>query len=151
MTTRPGMIDVHVHPDAASVIGDAAAAAHPLETGGILLGWYVDDLVVVRYAIEVPDPDATGAGWTREQERAQAAMDAALAEVRNPWAGYIGDWHSHPAPIGPSDLDIAVMRDTSREYANPIALLVHRADGVLDPVVTHRGRVLQATVRALSA
>ena len=38
--------------------------------------------------------------------------------------GYVGEWHSHPSPSGPSTVDRAAMRATARVSFNPIALLV---------------------------
>lgn len=55
-------------------------------------------------------------------------------------AGYVGDWHSHPAACGASSQDVTSIRRASRQYTEPLVLLVHRSDGTLDHVVAHRGR-----------
>lgn len=132
---------VEVHPDASEVIAAAAEAAHPRETGGVLLGWWDGDDVVVRYAVEVTDPQASTTSWTRDQSTAQAAMDTAVYEHQHPWLGYIGDWHSHRAACGASSQDLASIRRASRQYTEALVLLVHRADGAVEHVVAHRGRV----------
>lgn len=129
-----------VHPDAAATISSAAAAAHPRETGGLLLGWWDDSRVIVRHAVEVPDPDATTHSWSRHEHPAQAALDAALVDHEHPWLGYVGDWHSHPAACGPSSQDKVSIQRASSEYDQPLVLLVQRADGVTEAIIANHGR-----------
>lgn len=143
MTAIP--VVVAVHPDAVEVIAAAAAAAHPQETGGLLLGWWDADRVVVRHVVEVPDPGATKNSWCRDEVPAQAALDVALGEHSHPWLGYVGDWHSHTAACGASSQDITSIRRASRQYPEPLVLLVHRADGVHDCTTAHRGRLRLST------
>ena len=148
--TNTRVVVVDVHPDAAGLIAAAAAAAHPRETGGLLLGWWDTDRVVVRRAIEVPDPTATTNSWSRDEPQAQAALDAALHEHEHPWLGYVGDWHSHPAACGASSQDVTSIRRASQQYSEPLVLLVHRADRTFDHVIAHRGRPRPATIPAPS-
>lgn len=136
---------VDVHPDATEVIAASARFAHPRETGGLLLGWWDPGRIVVRHAVEVPDPAASTSSWSREQLRAQAALDGVLAEHEHPWLGYVGDWHSHPAARGASSQDVISIRRASRAHPEPLLLLVHRSDGAFDHVVAHRGRTRRAT------
>ena len=42
-------------------------------------------------------------------------------------------------------VDVASIRRASRQYAQPLVLIVHRSDGVLDHVVAQRGRIRAAT------
>jgi hypothetical protein len=100
----------------------------------------------VRHALEVPDPDATANSWSRDELRAQAALDAALAEYQHPWLGYVGDWHSHPIACGASGQDLASIRRASGQYDQPLVLLIHRADGVVETIGASRGRQRQATL-----
>lgn len=139
-------IVVDLHPDAAKAIAAAAVAAHPRETGGLLLGWWDADQIVVRHVVEVSDPGATSNSWSRDQPGAQAALDATLHEHEHPWLGYVGDWHSHPAQCGASRQDVASIRRASKQYPEPLALLVHRLGGTFDYVIAHRGRRRSATV-----
>ena len=143
-------VQADVHADAVDVISTAATAAYPRETGGLLVGWWDTDRVVVRYAIVVPDATATDTSWNREQTHAQAALDSALAEHQHPWLGYVGDWHSHPAPCGPSRQDLTSIRRASRQYTQPLILLVHRSDGALHHLAAHRGRMRTVTAAPLS-
>lgn len=138
-------LPVDVHADATTLITAAAAAARPRETGGILLGWWDGGQVAVRHAVEVPDPEATAASWSRDELRAQVALDAALAEHEHPWLGYVGDWHSHPAACGPSAQDLVSIRRASRQYDQPLVLLIHRGDDVIDTIGAHREHRRQTT------
>ena len=147
-------VTARVHPIAAATIATASAAAAPAETGGILLGWWDGGLVVIRHAMEVPDADATTTGWTRNEQRAQIVLAAALAEHAHPWLGYVGDWHTHPAPCGPSRQDERSIRRASRGYAMPLLLLVYRSDQRLEARAARGGRthsvILEETTTRLS-
>jgi integrative and conjugative element protein (TIGR02256 family) len=143
---RKLQVGIRLHVDARRAIAAAAAAGHPKETGGVLLGWWDDGNVVVRDAIEVADPFATTDSWSRDHDRSQLALDGALALHKHPWLGYVGDWHSHPAPCGPSSQDHRSIRHASRQYDHPIVLLIHRTDGAVDVVAANRGRAGRATL-----
>lgn len=143
---RQASLAVDVHADAMTAIAAAAAVAHPRETGGILLGWWDDGRVAVWHAVEVPDPHATTNSWSRDELRAQAVLDATLAEYQHPWLGYVGDWHSHPAACGASGQDLASIRRASCQYDQPLVLLIHRADSVVETIAARRGHRRQATL-----
>ena len=49
----------HVSPEVVAKLSDLAEAALPLETGGILLGWYEHHDIRVTDGIVVDDPAAT--------------------------------------------------------------------------------------------
>ena len=53
MRGRPIVVETDVQ--ATETIAVTAAAAHPHETGGLLLGWWDTDRIVVRFALEVRD------------------------------------------------------------------------------------------------
>ncbi|MGW4830805.1 Mov34/MPN/PAD-1 family protein [Amycolatopsis japonica] len=120
-------------------IAAAAAAAHPRETGGVLLGWWLDERIMVHYAVEVPDPDATQGSWVRDYDTAQVALQEALRDQGHPWLGYVGDWHSHPANFGASSQDLTSIQRAANQYDHPLVLLVHRTDGHVEAVVTTSG------------
>jgi len=123
-----------------------AEAAAPSETGGLLLGWWIGDSVVARYAVEVRDPSASDISWTRSPESAQKALDYAVLEFDHLWLGYVGDWHSHLAPLGASRQDLDSIRRASRQYAKPLVLLIHHADGIQDIRCATRGRLRSVNV-----
>lgn len=139
---RRAALSAQVHHTARATIAAAALAAQPSETGGILLGWWEDDVIVVRYAIEVLDRTATTSSWSRDEAQSQMALESALGQHQHPWLGYVGDWHSHPAPCGPSGQDERSIRRASRSYRAPLLLLVRRADGQLDARAARSGRTI---------
>lgn len=137
---RLAALTAQVHDAARAAIAAAAVAAQPCETGGFLLGWWEDSVVVVPFAVEVPDQASTSSSWIRDEVRSQAALESALELYRHPWLGYVGDWHSHPAPCGPSGQDERSIRRASRSYPAPLLLLVRRSDGQLDARAARAGR-----------
>src|SRR5258708_37992334 len=118
----------------------AAKAAEPRETGGLLLGWWnTGDAIVVRHAIEVPDPQATPTSWVRRPRAARAALARALTALSHPLLGYVGDWHSHRAARQASWQDQTSLAQTSLQYQHPVLLLVHLSGDVIDITAAHKG------------
>jgi proteasome lid subunit RPN8/RPN11 len=130
-------------------IRQLAAAAHPRETGGLLLGWWDQSAPIVCAAVEVPDSHAGRNRWTRHEERAATALAAALAASVEAYVGYVGEWHSHPLDLGPSSRDISELRRISRQYPLPIVLAVARRRGRIDTRIAVGGRL--TTPRRLAA
>jgi molybdopterin/thiamine biosynthesis adenylyltransferase/proteasome lid subunit RPN8/RPN11 len=122
----------------------------PTETGGVLLGCFVDGRPVVTAVVEICDDDATPTayhvpeGATQDAVSAARAMDARL--------GYIGEWHSHPSGAGPSPLDVAAMAalaDSDAEATEPVLLIVLPSDGEperIEAYVSTEGRLKPATI-----
>lgn len=78
----------------------------PNETGGVLVG-YVDAAGrTVITAIVGPGPRAfrTPSRFRRDGEYAQREVDL-LHRQSDGRDDYVGEWHSHPAPVGPSGID----------------------------------------------
>lgn len=107
----------------------AADAAHPLETGGVLIGVYVDGHPWVTRVVEIASADRgrshyqLPAGTTRPAVKASRAEDARL--------GYLGDWHSHPKDVRPSAVDLASLAVVSYRQPrrpNPTLLVARRAE-----------------------
>lgn len=87
-----------------------AAARHPFETGGALVGYYASDKLAVVTEVLGPPAD------TIHGPRALVLGAAGLAEhfaAIWPARYHLGDWHTHPgeSPPVPSDTDHATMRD----------------------------------------
>jgi hypothetical protein len=131
-------------PVAMESIKGFAEAALPRETGGLLLGWWEPDIVIVKHAIEVPDPEATPTSWRRTEATAQHALDQALQHLAHAWLGYVGEWHSHPSPCPPSATDLAAIAGASRQFTEPLALLVYSPPGTISARAAHHGS-LRAT------
>lgn len=86
-----------------------------LETGGLLLGYWSGDTVVITDTVG-PGPDALHAATSfrpdaRWQREALAAMYAASGRVTT----YLGDWHVHPGgSSAPSRTDRGTLRRIAR-------------------------------------
>ncbi|MFC7865998.1 SAVED domain-containing protein [Streptomyces murinus] len=130
--TRPAP-RIELRQEAYEAIASATARQLPRETGGILLGYREDANLAVTHALVVDGQGASTHRYVRDDVRANALLAEFLAErADDDPTGYVGEWHSHPAPSGPSSIDVAAMRATAREYDGPIALLVY-APGGADP------------------
>ncbi|MFF5794638.1 SAVED domain-containing protein [Paeniglutamicibacter sp. NPDC012692] len=128
MTRSPAKIKLSQ--DAYEAIATETAKHLPVETGGILLGYREGTNLVVTHALMVDGQGASGVRYVRDDVRANSILDAFLAERdRDDPVGYIGEWHSHPAPHGPSPIDVAAIRETAKTSEGPLALLVHAPGG----------------------
>lgn len=150
MTTDRRTIDI-VGPAWADVIR-CAGVAPMRETGGILLGWRHATGVHVEQALEVPDRQAGHTWYRRRHAPAEAALAAILDQLpEGSDLGYVGEWHTHPAPVGPSFCDRRELRRISGKTTNEVALLVVAYDkgaSMWTPVglTAHRRRIHQADV-----
>jgi proteasome lid subunit RPN8/RPN11 len=113
---------------ARDMITAAAATAHPNETGGVLLGVLTRDRPWITTAAEIPHAGATGTYYELRGGAAPAMVDA-MTPV-DPRLGYLGEWHSHPADVGPSSLDAQSMRDiaadTTAGCEHPVLIIARR-------------------------
>ncbi|MFF1257595.1 Mov34/MPN/PAD-1 family protein [Streptomyces sp. NPDC058321] len=148
--TRPAT-RIELRREAREVITSETAQHLPRETGGILLGYGEDADVVVTHALVVDGPGASTHRYVRDDVRANVLLAAFLASrADDDPTGYVGEWHSHPAPSGPSPTDVAAMQATARDHDGPIALLVH-APSAQQPffgLITRRQRMGRVTSKA---
>ncbi|MGW6954161.1 SAVED domain-containing protein [Streptomyces chartreusis] len=148
--TRPAT-RIELRQAAYDAIASATAQQLPRETGGILLGYQEDDNVVVTHALVVDGQGATTHKYVRDDVTANALLTEFLAQrAEDDPTGYVGEWHSHPAPSGPSQTDIAAMQATARGHNGPVALLVY-APGAAGPffgLITRRQRWGRVTNKA---
>lgn len=103
---------------------EAMLASAPDEAGGILVGLHDRDDIVVLDGLPVPDSNAHVHGYQRDHALATAALDEYLASSPHPYAGYVGEWHTHPRPSDPSTLDLRSIVETAAETDLPVALAV---------------------------
>lgn len=127
----------------------AARKAHPLETGGILLGYRRNGSVLIVEALEIEDPHASPASYGTNAQRIQDALDRELRRLPE-GTGYVGPWHAHPGPSDHSTDDRRALRRIARQYRNPIASIVAIRTG-LDYemralVGHHRKRIVEAAI-----
>lgn len=106
----------------------AADEHHPDEIGGVLIGVENKRRPWVTQAVTVPSRQATPVYY----EIPAGARQRAVRRLRrdDPRLGYLGDWHSHPAGIGPSDKDRETMADLAADRdsdcSRPVLLLARR-------------------------
>lgn len=114
--------------DARRTIIAAAERAHPNETGGVLVGVLNRRRPWITEAIELPSPASNGTCYLLDGEARRAAVEAAQTQV--PAVGYLGEWHSHPADVGPSTTDLATMKrlanDPDSGRRRPLLLIARR-------------------------
>lgn len=102
-----------------------AVSATPHEVGGIVIGWWEGDgIAVVHDLLSVSDPRAGHTHYERRHSPAQQALDDYLQPRSDRNAGYIGEWHSHPAPQPPSAIDRGALSSIVRQVRQPVALVV---------------------------
>jgi integrative and conjugative element protein (TIGR02256 family) len=124
VTRLPARIELRG--DAHETIASETAKHLPLETGGILLGYREGRNIVVTHALVVDGHGSASNNYVRDDIRANELLDEFLSgRAGDDPTGYIGEWHSHPAPSGPSPTDLAAMRATAKGVDGPIALVVH--------------------------
>lgn len=121
--------EIALQPAAFDTIRAETCQSLPLEGGGILLGYREGPRIVVTHALVVATGSATTNRYVRDDVRANALLREFLAsrEPEDP-TGYIGEWHSHPAPSEPSTIDISAIRATAKASDGPIALVVYSPD-----------------------
>lgn len=123
MTRQPARIELR-H-EAHEVIAAETAKSLPTETGGILLGYHESNTIVVTNALTIGSDRATTNQYVRDDLKANKLLKDFLADraIDDP-TGYVGEWHSHPAPAGPSPIDVNALRAIAKTSDGPIALVV---------------------------
>ncbi len=113
-----------------------ARRTHPLETGGMLLGWQNPDrneAVVVAIVGPGPNADHRRSSFAAHGLWQQAQLDRVYRSTDGK-VTYLGDWHVHPAGgFGMSRRDRRTMRATAvsetARCPNPLMALLAGADG----------------------
>lgn len=124
MTRTPARIVLRK--DAHEAIAAETAKQLPLETGGILLGYREDANIIITHALVVNDQEASSDKYVRDDVKANGLLHEFLVQrAGDDPIGYIGEWHSHPAPARPSVTDVSAIRATAKISDGPIALLVY--------------------------
>lgn len=104
---------------AVSAMLEEASRAHPMETGGLLIGYRGPDRTAVVTQIIGPGPGAIHRGDSFEPD--YNFHEAALERIHAESGGierYLGDWHTHPdGKLYLSPKDLAVLRQIA-EHAD---------------------------------
>jgi integrative and conjugative element protein (TIGR02256 family) len=120
------------------MVAEAAKWA-PLETGGVLLGYFSDSNEVVVTALVHAGPKAKRTRWSfRPDPQFQNDAIAGKYEASGRQDRYLGDWHTHPG--GSRNMSWRDRRtlqsiaecDDAR-IANPVMVILHDDDWKLAP------------------
>lgn len=122
-------------------IHELAKLGQSAEVGGLLLGHWQDSDIIVDCVVEVADPDATYSSWSRNEKRAQTELENLLKTDDLNLRGYVGDWHTHPKMMKASSTDIASLKHASRQYKEPVVMVVRLPDDSFDIHVAINGRL----------
>jgi integrative and conjugative element protein (TIGR02256 family) len=137
--------------DAASAIRQAAARAHPNETGGVLVGVLSDGRPWITQAVELQSPEPRPRYYEPPTGSRQAAVRRlARADGR---LSYLGEWHSHPLDAPPSSTDLATVKRLAEtgDCPRPVLLVARRTpDGYNLDARQWTGRSLRS-LRVLAA
>lgn len=109
-------------------LSGAARTAKKKETGGILIGRYIDGAAVIEIATVAPPDSKRGHDWF------ERGSDGLEANLQKHWDAqtrryYVGEWHYHPAPDGsPSWQDaeqmFQVATDTRYDCSHPLLIII---------------------------
>jgi integrative and conjugative element protein (TIGR02256 family) len=100
----------HIDENASSLIYGNCDTAFPNETGGILIGRFHGNSVLIRHAVSSgPMAKSSSVGFRRDGDYSQEMLDRVYRECQGE-SDYIGEWHSHPTVAGPSRRDRKAMR-----------------------------------------
>lgn len=108
----------------------ALASRHAMEAGskelgGIMVGWWVGaSTAVVHDLLMVPDVDADSNHYKRRHRGAQEILNSYRKGLDDQRVGYMGEWHSHPAPQPPSEIDRAALAAITRRGRTAVVLVV---------------------------
>lgn len=107
--TEPRRRPVFVVEEAFASVLALAEAASPFETGGIIVGVRTVDSVWITGFVEVDVATRHRARFVIPAGATHPAIDRLRHEDAR--LGYLGDWHSHTANIGPSAIDFSTLQD----------------------------------------
>ncbi|WP_293781473.1 Mov34/MPN/PAD-1 family protein [uncultured Aeromicrobium sp.] len=120
---------IRVAEDSLSSAERMAHKSSPHESGGILIGWWEgNSIAVVVELLPVADHAAGRSHYERRHSLAQGALDRYLMDRDDSRLGYVGEWHSHPAPQPPSRVDRSELTAIVRQSRKQVALVVLAID-----------------------
>ena len=116
---------IRISVEALAKVERLALDAAPHELGGIMVGWWEgDSTAVVGDLLHVPDHSSGRSHYERRHSPAQEVLDDYRRTQDDQRRGYIGEWHSHPAPQPPSSTDRGALSAIVRQSRKPVALVV---------------------------
>jgi hypothetical protein len=144
---------VWIAEEAAATSTHAAAAAHPRETGGVLVGVHTHgSRPWVTHIVELRSRKATGTFYEVPAGMRRKAI-LRLRE-RDQRLGYLGEWHVHPADVEPSPVDTETIArlasDPDAGCDRPLLLVARRTSNgyALDARQLSRGTLRELQIIA---
>jgi proteasome lid subunit RPN8/RPN11 len=123
---RRGAFAGWIAEEARELLIRASAINHPLETGGILAGVLVNGRPWITHVKEIPSRARDHSTYILPAGETSRAVEA----LRGPdyRVGYLGDWHSHPANLVASGLDLRTLKQSSKDgdVRTPLLVVVRR-------------------------
>jgi integrative and conjugative element protein (TIGR02256 family) len=138
---RKPTVSISIRGAAAKLMHVAAKEAEPYETGGLLMGWWDKNTIIIEGAITVNDPKATETSWVRHEDMAQQKLDDVRSGDHDEIVGYVGDWHCHPANFSASYTDICSLKKNSKQYNLPVVLIVRKPGDQLEFHAASKGKL----------
>ena len=132
---------VHVSARVDTMIRRAIAARPGVETGGVIVGRYLqmsETFQVVDLIEAPPDSIFTAARFTLGIEGLRPAI-ARLTREAGGSLYVLGTWHNHLEPSGPSLLDAATAAHLALRQFYPVLMLIAHAEGYSGLITEVRG------------
>lgn len=138
----------------ATLTAEARASRHS-ERGGILIGYRIEATIHIHDALSVADATAAHTHYLRRNREGQKVLNDWMNATDDPTLGYVGEWHTHPAPVPPSPRDLASARMMAIKNRKPVALLVaalvdNKQDVALYAVLTQPTTLVRRLTGAIS-
>jgi hypothetical protein len=100
---------VYAFEDALVAVRALSQSAAPYETGGLIVSVATDASVWITAFVEVEVSERHLARFVIPAGATHPVIDRLRANDAR--IGYLGDWHSHPADVGPSGRDVSTLAD----------------------------------------
>lgn len=130
-------IGVVITDQAVATLKAQARATRINERGGILVGYRTDTALHIHDALVVPDHAAAHTKYVRRGQGGQRVLEDWFHATGDPTIGYVGEWHTHPAPMPPSPTDLAAARIMCIKNRHPVALVVASLEAANNEVTLH--------------
>ncbi|MBT9391776.1 Mov34/MPN/PAD-1 family protein [Hymenobacter sp. NST-14] len=130
LCSSTGKLCLQLRPGAVAAIHAEIQQKHPVETGGVLLGYYDSRYHVATVVVATTPPTDSQHGRTHFV-RGMHGLSEILIDARKqtPPIFYLGEWHTHPgASPTASSIDVRQMAMFARQHTfgsrSPLLLIV---------------------------
>lgn len=130
------MLNIWLSESVVERLSEYARKQYPKETGGILMGVYVDGIPWVTHLYHFESPISSKVYYQISANIRPKIIEH--VKMQDSRIGYLGEWHSHPKNIGPSPLDlltiIKIANDKRAKCKRPLLFVIRRTeqDYILD-------------------